>query len=88
VWQTLEIMKRSFLVHSLNHTALLVDISEIGLPTEVYPPKGKSQPVPSIRFQSWRDAEDYLRGLGADQGLLETTAKSLSKAGVAVLTIS
>jgi hypothetical protein len=80
-------MKHRFLIHSLNHTPLLIDISEIGLPTEIYPPEGKSQPVLSIRFQSWRNAEDYLSRLGATRELLEPLAENVKKAGTAVLTI-
>jgi hypothetical protein len=81
-------MMKRFLIHSLNHTTLLVDITGIGLPTEVYPPEGKSQPVHSLRFQTWHAAEQHLRGLGASQRSLTTTAESLEKAGVAVLTIT
>ena len=33
------------LIHSLSHTILLVQITEIGLPAEVYPPGGKPQLV-------------------------------------------
>jgi hypothetical protein len=72
----------------LNHTFLLVDISEVGLPAEVFPPQGKPQPVPSLRFQTWNHAEQYLLGLGAAQGSLSATVESLNKAGIAVLTIT
>jgi hypothetical protein len=81
-------MKHRFLIHSLNHTTLLVDISEIGLPAEIFPPHGKPQPMPSLRFQAWNDAAQYLLGLGASQGSLNTTVESLTKIGVAVLTIA
>jgi hypothetical protein len=81
-------MKHRFLIHSLNHTTLLVDITEIGLPTEIYPPEGKSQPVHSLRFQTWHAAEQYLLGLGASQLSLTTTDASLKRAGLAVLTIT
>ena len=81
-------MKHRFLIHSLNHTTLLVDITQIGLPNEIYPPEGKLQSVPSLRFQTWRHAEQYLLGLGAAQGPLDATVEKLKKAGVAVLTIT
>ena len=84
----LGMMKHRFLIHSLNHTTLLVDITEIGLPTEVYPPEGKSQAVPSLRFQTWRAAEQHLLRLGASQRSLSATVESLEKAGVAILTIT
>jgi hypothetical protein len=83
----LETMKHRFLIHSLNHTILWVDVTAIGLPTEVYPPEGKLQSVPSLRFQTWHAAEGYLLGWGASQRSLSTATESLKKAGVAVLTI-
>jgi hypothetical protein len=80
-------MKHRFLIHSLNHTTLLVDISGIGLPAEIFPPQGKPQSVPSLRFQAWHDAEQYLLGLGASLGSLGIVVESLNKRGLAVLTI-
>jgi len=80
-------MKHRFLIHSLNHTSLLVNITEIGSPTEVYPPEGKSQSVPSLRFQGWHNVERYLLGLGANQKSLSSLAETLKKTSVAVLTI-
>lgn len=44
-------MKHRFLIHELNHTVLLVDITGIGLPTEIYPYEGKSHSVPTLRFK-------------------------------------
>ncbi|MGA2900479.1 MAG: hypothetical protein ABSF40_09645 [Candidatus Acidiferrales bacterium] len=44
--------------------------------------------MPSLRFQVWNDAAQYLLGLGASQGSLNTTVESLTKIGVAVLTIT
>jgi len=77
-------MKYRFLLHSLNHTVVVVDITELGLPTEIYPPTGKRQTVPSLRFQSWGDAEQYLVGLGARAQEIA----GLKKTSVAVLTIA
>jgi len=81
-------MKHRFLIHSLNHTTLLLDITEIGLPAEVYPPEGKPQAVQSLRFQTWHAAEEHLLGLGASQRSLSAAIESLKKAGAAVLTIT
>ena len=80
-------MKHRFLVHSLNHTTLLVDITAVGLPTEIYPPEGKPEPVSSRRFQSWRDAEQYLLKMGTEQDELDRMLERTKKDGVAVLTI-
>jgi hypothetical protein len=80
-------MKHRFLIHSLNHTSLLVDITEVGSPTEVYPPEGKLQSVRSLRFQGWHNAERYLLGLGANQKSLNTLAETLKNTSVGVLTI-
>ena len=81
-------MRHRFLIHELNHTALLVDITEIGLPTEILPREGTAQSVPSLRFRSWHDAEQHLLGLGAAQDALNSAKEGLKKVGVAVLTIS
>jgi hypothetical protein len=64
-----------------------VDITKIGLLTEIYPKVGKEQMVPSLRFQSWRDVEEYLLALGAEAEKLERTAAQLKKTSVDVLTI-
>jgi hypothetical protein len=80
-------MKRRFLIHSLNHTSLVVDITEIGLPTEIYPPEGKLQPVPSLRFQNWHSVEEHLLGLGANRKSLDCVVETLKRTSVAVLTI-
>jgi hypothetical protein len=47
----LKSMKHRFLIHSLNHTALVVDITQFGLPTKVFPPGGEHETAPAIRFQ-------------------------------------
>ncbi len=79
-------MKNRFLVYRLSHTILVVDISEIGLPNEIYPPDGKQQMAPSRRFQSWKDAEPYFQSLGADAEALEKTSTQLGSIGFGVLT--
>ena len=80
-------MRHRFLIHELNHTTLLVDITEIGLPSQILPPEGKSQSVPSLRFQSWLAVERHLLELGADQETLNETKDRLNRVGVDVLTI-
>jgi hypothetical protein len=80
-------MKRRFLVYLLSHTFLVVDITDVGLPTEIYPPEGKRQMVPTLRFQSWTDARAYLLASGADDGPVDDTATRMRESGLAVLTI-
>ena len=79
-------MFRRFLIHDLNHSTLLVDISAIGLPTKILPP-GMDQKVPYLRFQSWRDAERYLLALGCKPERLNTAKSDLAKTSTAVVTI-
>ena len=71
----------------LSHTIVAVDISGLGLPTEIYPPEGKEQLVPTRRFQSWKHAERYLVELGATAESLQTVSEALRKASVALLFI-
>ena len=80
-------MKHRYLIHSLNHTILLVDITEIGLPDEVYPPEGREQLVSSLRLQSWLAAEQFLLRAGAEKKQLARAWDLLKAKGVAVLTI-
>jgi hypothetical protein len=80
-------MKHRFLIHSLNHTSLLVDITSIGLPNESFPPEGKPQNVPTLRFQTWADATRYLCGLGATTEDLDRAQLDLKRTSIALLTI-
>jgi hypothetical protein len=50
-------MKHRFLLYRLSHTVIVVDLTEIGLPTEIYPPGGKKLMAPTLRFQTWKDVE-------------------------------
>jgi hypothetical protein len=81
-------MKYSFLIHNLNHTTLLVDITAVELPNEIYPSEGRLQTIPSLRFQSWASAEKYLIELGADERALHGLKEALNKTDVGVLTIT
>jgi hypothetical protein len=80
-------MKRHFIVYQLNHTILLVDLTGIGLPNEIYPSEGKDQMVSSRRFQSWKSAEAYLRQAGATGDDLEHILVQMKKTQIGVLTI-
>ena len=80
-------MKHRFLIYALSHTFLVVDLTDIGLPTEIYPPDGKRQMVPTLRFQSWKDARENLMASGADVETIEDTSARMRASSVAVLTI-
>lgn len=80
-------MLRRFLIHTLNHTVLIVDITAIGIPRGGYPPEGEVQEVSSRRFQTWDDAQRYLTTLGAKNGLLDKTKSNLDRFSVDVFTI-
>jgi hypothetical protein len=81
-------MIHRFLLHSLSHTLVAVDITDVGPPTKAYPRAGPEQTVPIIRFQGWGDAERYFLTLGASAGALGEAAGWLRKTSVAVLTIT
>jgi hypothetical protein len=80
-------MKYRFLIHSLNHTILAVDISAIGLPTTTLSVVGKTQDVPSTRFTTWDNAAKHFAALGANLKAIETAREHLKKGSVAVLTV-
>lgn len=80
-------MKFRYLVHNLNHTTLLVDITPVGLPSEIFPREGKLQTLQSLRFQGWSAAEKHLRKQGAGDRELQALKESLAKSGAGVLTI-
>jgi hypothetical protein len=88
LWHATKIMKHRFILYTLSHTLVLVDISEIGLPTEIYPPTGKPQPVSCLRVQTQHDAMDYLRGMGATQESLDIATEKLKKTEFAVVTVT
>jgi hypothetical protein len=81
-------MKHRFLLHSLNHTILCVDVSNVGIPVEIISDAGETRALPSVRFRTWSSAEQHFLGLGAKEESLRTTDKLLKKHGVAVLTIT
>jgi hypothetical protein len=80
-------MKHRFLLHSLNHTILVVDISEFGMAIEINPRIGNTKMVPALRFIHWKEAEQYFQAKGADAGTIERTHAQLYKNSSAVMTI-
>jgi hypothetical protein len=54
---------------------------------EIYPPDGKRQMVPALRFQSFKDVERYLLSLGADVEGLGKTSSQFHNTGFGLLTI-
>ena len=80
-------MRHRFLLYRLSHTVVVVDLTEIGLPMEIYPPDGKRQMVPALRFQSFKDVERYLLSLGADVEGLGKTSGQFHNTGFGLLTI-
>jgi len=80
-------MIKRYLIHMLNHTILLIDVTPVGLPAQVFPPEGLEQTLVSFRFQTWQTAEQFLRKAGADAELLHATRRTLNATSLAVLTI-
>jgi len=80
-------MKHRFLLHFLNHTILVVDISEFGMAIEINPRTGNTKMVPALRFATWKEAEQYFRAKEADAETIEASRSRLSKDGTAVMTI-
>jgi hypothetical protein len=78
-------MKHRVLVHNLNHAVLLVDVTSIGMPSEIDLPRGNyslsSFPAPDPRRK-------YLTELGARNIALQGLQEALKKNGVGVLTIT
>jgi hypothetical protein len=80
-------MKHRYLIYLLNHTPLVVDLTSVGLPDEIYPPEGREQDLPSRRFRSWQTARQFLLSNGADPESLGKVEGALRAASLAVLTI-
>jgi hypothetical protein len=81
------IVKYGFLLYRLSHTTLVFDISQVGLPEEIYPPRGKEQMIPMRRFQTWKDVEGHLAGLEANSEAIREASIHFQRAGLAALTI-
>jgi hypothetical protein len=80
-------VKNRYLIHLINHTALLIDITPIGIPSEVLPPEGEERALSSARFRSWKFAEQFLLKEGADPKQLRKAEDTLNATSLAVLTI-
>lgn len=72
-------MKHRFLLHSLNHTILCVDISGIGISAGIISDSGETKTIPSIRFRTWSNAEQHFLTLGAENDTLRKIREQLDK---------
>lgn len=77
-----------FLIYPLNHTVLVVDLSEIGLPKGLYPPEGDLKMIASYRFHNRSYAERFLAAKGANPEELQKTLSRVDKGMIQVLTIT
>lgn len=77
-------MKHRFLLHSLNHNILIVDISQFRIEN---PEPGNFSQVPAVRLSSWKQAKQFFQAKDADEDTLQQTLAVLNKSGVAVMTI-
>jgi hypothetical protein len=57
-------MKHRFLIHSLSHTILVVDITQFGLQIEINARTRNMKMIPALRFPVWKEAEQYFRAKG------------------------
>jgi hypothetical protein len=80
-------MKRRFLIHSVPHMYLVVDITSVALTKELHPRDGEEEQVPLFQFRNWRHAEHYFAALGVEPDELERSSAQVKETGVAVLTI-
>jgi len=72
-------MKHRFLLHSLNHTILVVDISQSGIPIQINSRTGNTTMVPALRFLNWKEAERFFRAKEADEDTIEKTHAMLAR---------
>jgi hypothetical protein len=80
-------LKARYIIYEINHTILLIDITGISLPTEIFPPEGKTEGLVSRRFQAWPDAERFLAKCGASRDSLEKARLTLDRNSFAVINI-
>jgi hypothetical protein len=79
-------MKHRFLLHSMSHMTLAIDITHEGLLSGASGLEEQDK-VPILRFGSWAAAASYLISMGADKHLLEQAAVLLERTGTASITI-
>jgi hypothetical protein len=85
VFEASRLSRRRYVLHEINHTVLLIDITSISIPREIFPPEGKAEDLLSLRFQSWEWAEKFLLDSGASRDNLDKARDSLTKTGVAIV---
>jgi len=66
---------------------LVVDITEVGIKTEMNPRTGNTKMVPALRFGNWEEAKRYFRAKEANEETIESTRVMLNKSSVAVMTV-
>ena len=76
---------RRYVLHEINHTVLLIDITSISIPREILPTEGKAEDLLSLRFQSWKWAEKFLLDNGASCENLDKTRDLLTKTSMAIV---
>jgi len=80
-------MKHRFLLHSLNHTILVVDITQFGTAIKINSRTGNTEMAPALRFVNWKEAEQYFRAKEADEDTIDTTRAMPHKTGLTVMTV-
>lgn len=76
-------MRHRFLLHALNHTVLVVDVTEVKLEM----PIGQTKMVPALKFTNWEEVKKHLSARGADEDALRNVRSKLTEVGIAVITI-
>jgi hypothetical protein len=79
-------MKYRFLLHSLSHTTLAVNITGLSVNIAGVGVNGNS--LPFVSYMSWDQAKQHFLDLGAGQESLDATEQHLKRTSVAVLTIT
>jgi hypothetical protein len=80
-------MKHRFLLHSISHNFLVVDITSVSDIVNGSAIIGASSMVPAERFKSWDDVENHLHTMGASQETLRDALAQLKKCSLAVVTV-
>jgi hypothetical protein len=80
-------MKHRFLLHSISHNFLVVDITRVSDIANGSTITGTSNMVPAERFKSWDDLQTHLRSMGAGEETLREALAHLRKCSLAVVTI-
>ena len=80
-------MTHRFLLHSINHSLLVVDISQVGVASKFQPQTGIVEMVSALRFINWEEATLYFREKGADDETIRKSSAMLIKTSAAVMTI-